>query len=350
MQTAEDMLDSQQMSGGYMAIRFRRTVKIAPGVRLNVGKRGASVRVGGRGFGVTTGTSGTRVSAGIPGTGLYATQKVSGAPKKQSTQRARAAIQQPVVQTTLRDAVTTLGPVEKGFTFPGWWLAGVIFFFVATFSGMPGAIIISALCGYMMWRRLNSPKYKSLQVVRAAQSAPSPEQDESVRIAASQAEDSWTVQRDAGLYFMNRQEPAWAVGFLGKAINLYPGDRRALIAITAPVAIDAEQYDYAISLLEPYLAAAAPEASDLDAVLVSQLALAFAKKGDAGRALEVVNRLPLRRQNLGQPLLLGLCVRALAKHSLGQKADAKRDLDRVYACDPGFAYLGEFKQLMGEAV
>ena len=59
-----------------MAFRFRRTMKIAPGVRLNLTKTGASVRVGARGAGVTTGTSGTAVSAGIPGSGLHASKKV----------------------------------------------------------------------------------------------------------------------------------------------------------------------------------------------------------------------------------------------------------------------------------
>lgn len=63
---------------------FRRSVKIAPGVRLNFGKKSASVRVGGRGFGVTKSTTGkTTVSGGIPGTGVYYRETVGGgAPKR----------------------------------------------------------------------------------------------------------------------------------------------------------------------------------------------------------------------------------------------------------------------------
>lgn len=60
-----------------MALRFRRTMKIAPGVRLNLTKTGVSARVGPRGAGVTMGTSGTTVSAGVPGTGLHMSEKVS---------------------------------------------------------------------------------------------------------------------------------------------------------------------------------------------------------------------------------------------------------------------------------
>lgn len=60
-----------------MAFRFRRTMKIAPGVRLNLSKTGVSARVGPRGAGLTVGKSGTTVSAGIPGSGLHTSQKLT---------------------------------------------------------------------------------------------------------------------------------------------------------------------------------------------------------------------------------------------------------------------------------
>ncbi|MGO7570311.1 MULTISPECIES: DUF4236 domain-containing protein [Rhizobium] len=59
-----------------MAIRFRKSFKIAPGLRLNIGKKGASVRVGPKGAGYTVGTSGQRVSASVPGTGVGFSSKI----------------------------------------------------------------------------------------------------------------------------------------------------------------------------------------------------------------------------------------------------------------------------------
>jgi hypothetical protein len=53
-----------------MAFRFRRTVSIFPGVRLNLGKRGVSVSAGMRGANVTMGRNGLFGNVGIPGTGL----------------------------------------------------------------------------------------------------------------------------------------------------------------------------------------------------------------------------------------------------------------------------------------
>lgn len=53
-----------------MAFRFRRTIKIAPGIRLNFGKSGASVSIGTRGASITVGKSGVYSNVGIPGTGM----------------------------------------------------------------------------------------------------------------------------------------------------------------------------------------------------------------------------------------------------------------------------------------
>lgn len=50
--------------------RFRRSVKIFPGVRWNFGKKSTSLSIGPRGARYTFGTAGSRTTIGIPGTGL----------------------------------------------------------------------------------------------------------------------------------------------------------------------------------------------------------------------------------------------------------------------------------------
>lgn len=64
-----------------MGLRFRKSVKIAPGVRVNFGKKSASVSLGGKGGRVTYSTSGRKTTTvGIPGSGLsYSkTSKIGG--------------------------------------------------------------------------------------------------------------------------------------------------------------------------------------------------------------------------------------------------------------------------------
>ncbi len=55
-----------------MGLRFRRSISIVPGVKLNFGKTGMSVSAGMPGFHKTFHTSGkVTTSVGIPGTGIY---------------------------------------------------------------------------------------------------------------------------------------------------------------------------------------------------------------------------------------------------------------------------------------
>ena len=72
-----------------MGLRFRRSIRIAPGLRVNVGKSSVSLSAGGRGASVTFGSRGTYVNIGIPGTGLSYRQKIGGGSEQRRTLRGR---------------------------------------------------------------------------------------------------------------------------------------------------------------------------------------------------------------------------------------------------------------------
>jgi hypothetical protein len=57
-----------------MAIRFRKSFKVAPGIRLNVSKSGLSTSIGGKGVTANLSKKGTRVTTSIPGSGLSASK------------------------------------------------------------------------------------------------------------------------------------------------------------------------------------------------------------------------------------------------------------------------------------
>jgi len=59
-----------------MAWRFRRRIKIIPGVHLNFSKSGISTSIGARGASLTFGKAGTYLNTSIPGTGIYNRQKL----------------------------------------------------------------------------------------------------------------------------------------------------------------------------------------------------------------------------------------------------------------------------------
>ena len=60
-----------------MPTRFRRTIQIMPGVKVNLSKGGMSFSLGRRGFTINVGKNGVRRTVGIPGTGISNTEYIS---------------------------------------------------------------------------------------------------------------------------------------------------------------------------------------------------------------------------------------------------------------------------------
>lgn len=85
-----------------MGLRFRKSVTLCKGVKLNFGKTGMSVSVGGKGYHKTINTKGqVTTSVGIPGAGIYYTDtKRLGNNKQSGTNTRRNTVNQYYNQST----------------------------------------------------------------------------------------------------------------------------------------------------------------------------------------------------------------------------------------------------------
>jgi hypothetical protein len=63
-----------------MAIRFRKSIKLAPGIKWNLSGGGSSFTFGPRGASINVGKRGSYLNTGIPGTGFASRAKLSSAP------------------------------------------------------------------------------------------------------------------------------------------------------------------------------------------------------------------------------------------------------------------------------
>lgn len=71
-----------------MGLRFKKSFKIAPGLKVNVGKKSSSVTFGGKGAHYTVNSSGKRTSSvDIPGTGISYVSTSGGRSKRTNSQR-----------------------------------------------------------------------------------------------------------------------------------------------------------------------------------------------------------------------------------------------------------------------
>jgi hypothetical protein len=60
-----------------MGFRFRKSIKLFPGIRINLSKSGVSASIGRPGATVNISDRGTRSTVGLPGTGISYTEKLS---------------------------------------------------------------------------------------------------------------------------------------------------------------------------------------------------------------------------------------------------------------------------------
>ena len=66
-----------------MGLRFRKSIKLGKGVRLNVGKKSVGVSIGGKYGGMSFNTKGgARVRSSLPGTGISYSTKIGKSKKK----------------------------------------------------------------------------------------------------------------------------------------------------------------------------------------------------------------------------------------------------------------------------
>lgn len=128
-----------------MGFRFRKSVSLGKGVRLNFSKSGIGLSVGVRGARWSIGPSGPRVTLGIPGTGLYYEQRLGGG------RRRRAAAAAPHSGT---GSAGTSGPSERRGGRPWLWMAaGLLACAWTPFVGVP----VAAYGLYLLARGLRSP-------------------------------------------------------------------------------------------------------------------------------------------------------------------------------------------------
>src|SRR5438876_2189995 len=98
-----------------MGFRFRRSLSLIPGLRLNLSRSGPSVSLGVRGLHYTVGLRGTRTTVGVPGTGASWTSYRSYSPGRRSQLGSRPRVTAPGTPSVLPEKVASDDPTAKVF-------------------------------------------------------------------------------------------------------------------------------------------------------------------------------------------------------------------------------------------
>jgi hypothetical protein len=109
-------------------LRFRRSIRILPGIRVNLGKRGASLSIGAKGAHVTIGHGKVRETIGLPGTGVSFTH---------TSHQAHAKPPGPAHPSILVEPIPD-EPLPKGNAARGWaWILIAVL--------IVGALVVKAM-------------------------------------------------------------------------------------------------------------------------------------------------------------------------------------------------------------
>jgi hypothetical protein len=133
-----------------MALRFRRSITLFPGFKINLGKKGASLTVGAPGASINVGKNGTYSNLGVPGTGMSVRTKLSGSARKVPNENQEAAAQMV--------AKPALGPDPGGrLVALGIWFVGVIVIGGSLPAGTAGGLNLvwtgAVVAGCIIWRK-----------------------------------------------------------------------------------------------------------------------------------------------------------------------------------------------------
>ena len=191
-----------------MGLRFRKSFKIAPGVRLNVGRKSAGISLGTKGARVSINTKGRKTTTvGIPGTGVsYSSSTNITTKSKRSVQKKnQGTINKRISNKQTADSLNSQIKCNLKRPPSKWYIFWGIIFFIAGVSYLPkdfATAIITMLIGIFIlhvWRKgkMKSDKYASTETWLEWQHLVLPESTSTLLMSREQlVESSIVIIRD----------------------------------------------------------------------------------------------------------------------------------------------------------
>ncbi len=154
-----------------MGFRFRKSVSLGKGVRLNFSKRGMGLSFGSRGARFSIGPGGARSTIGIPGTGIsYETRSGSGRPRTSASQ-------------------ATAGVSDAAVMGCFVWAIGIFIYLVVLFTASTAWKIIATLSGVGLIVLNSKMRQKEMELKEKAEAARIKAEIEHEEADARQAEE-----------------------------------------------------------------------------------------------------------------------------------------------------------------
>jgi len=347
-------------------MKFRKRITIAPGVRLNLSKRGVSTTIGPRGLNVNMGRRGTYLNTGIPGTGLYDRQRIGGGTGR--VQGRASATSGHAGSLPFEDIVQVIRPKVWQRHF-GWvlmaalvawifeaWLAALLAvvavgMLIAKHTTPAGKALNAVLKARRQWQS-GSEKQAIESLTEANRLLPLPELSRAVGSAAAVTGDNATAIKHlrqiavpdhddlvtlADSLFNTRQYPE-AAGHYRKLLETTTdsGARNRMLYRLAASLYNADQYRDALIAFQQMQ----PDRSN-ENHLSLMIGMCFYKKGDPATAIFTFEKAVGRKRNLDSDLLEICYMLGIIHSEQNDMKKAKHWFSKVYTRDINYKDVAE---------
>ena len=322
---------------GYL--RFRRTLRVAPGIRLNLSKSGLSTSFGPRGLHYTVGHGRRRTTVGLPGTGVsYTTYSPSHARQSRRATPAMRASSSPAIAAATTAPSRSPGWAELAAMTPPQKIAwGIVLTLLVVTAPIGLWLLIAGLF------QLHSPVWRIRTYVRQAGLEPANAAELLGRAAAIDPNSPEVLAPLAELK-AREGDSATALELYRRYCALVPSDWVAR-GHRAAVALQCNQVDEAIAELVA-IRRDAPATVDSMASLTAHLAYAYLCKEDPQQGFSLVEASPARTGRLGPGSEQCLFYIGVCEYMLGRTGDAVTTLADLYAINPGYTGLQAVRDAM----
>lgn len=290
-----------------MAWRFRKSMSLGKGIRLNFGKKGIGMSVGVKGFRVGVGSKGAYTSTSIPGTGLYSVNYLK---KNSQSLQSSSALNSSSSNNTL---IWIFG------------IIGLILLFSAPALGF--LFLVATGTTYYFWSQ--QPKQKAKKKFKQGRKFFNNQNfEEAIRLlkeAQLLDTENQNITYLLGGALHNAEKYEEALKYLQPYFINNPMDFKTQLLL-AHCYYKTKNFDLAIKLLQTI-----PEDFEQSLKVIQMLGACFAEQKKYDLAISVFKKAPLQKRNLDEDLMEVHYNLGLIYEESGNKNNALKHFKKVYA-------------------
>lgn len=300
-----------------MGLRFRKSIKVLPGIKLNLSKSGIGVSGGIKGLRVGVNSRGTYSSVGIPGTGIYSTSYKSNSKKT---------IPSNIPTEDLRHKIKT-----KTRTWVFWLTILSIFCFISQpILGICIAIISFVLYKFLICKSLSYKAKKQLkQAINLYKKNEYKNASNLFEESCENFPNDKAIAFYAALSFSESGQHKKAVEMFTKYLETYPQDY-SVLKLLAISYLQLGDEDSALKVFQSF-----PQEETNNTILLAMAAILSNKKL-YDSAIEVLKRAPIQKRNLFPELAEVIYQLGCLYEQVNNRTRANSLFARVYAYDSNY--------------